>query len=128
MASMKRICMYRVFAPIQVGSFLRPQRLRRFVKMVLCAVLGGLRPPNTAHNRKIYRLFVEYQTYTEKKRMRLSNWLRRGEARVKETRLGAIVERLQQLLAYSMTCFLPGCADPDLRHPLLDVLPDKSVL
>lgn len=60
--------------------------------------------------------------------MRLSNWLRRGEARVIETRLGDIVERLQQLLAYSMACFLPGCADPALRHPLLDFLPDESAL
>ncbi|MGH2481886.1 MAG: hypothetical protein ACRDHW_19715, partial [Ktedonobacteraceae bacterium] len=40
-----------------------------------------------------------------------------------DARLWEMVEQVQQLLACEFACFLPGCADPDLRHPLLDFLP-----
>ncbi|MEO7020595.1 MAG: GAF domain-containing protein, partial [Ktedonobacteraceae bacterium] len=45
------------------------------------------------------------------------------DARVRE-----IVEQLQQLLACGFVCFLPGCAEVSVRHPLLDFVLDTPLL
>ena len=48
--------------------------------------------------------------------------MRKGVAMAKEAEARAIVERVRQLLECQAVCFIPGCAERALRHPLLDTM------
>ncbi len=47
---------------------------------------------------------------------------------MRDARLREMVEQVQQLLACGFACFLPGCADAELRHPLLDFAADSPIV
>lgn len=43
----------------------------------------------------------------------------------REASMLAILEQCRQLLECRVAYFIPGCADPTLRHPLLDLIPEN---
>ena len=45
---------------------------------------------------------------------------------VREARVLSLLEQGRQLLECQIAYFIPGCEDPTLRHPLLDVVPENS--
>lgn len=49
-----------------------------------------------------------------------------GSDRVRETRVLALLEECRRLLACQVVYFVPGCAEPELRHPLLDIVAESS--
>lgn len=45
---------------------------------------------------------------------------------VREAGILAVLEQCRQLLECQVAYFIPGCADGQLRHPLLDLVPENS--
>lgn len=59
-------------------------------------------------------------------RENLLNCMRKGVAMERDAEVQAIVERVRQLLECQAACFIPGCSERALRHPLLDAWPENS--